>query len=231
MKKIIVASLLAIFVFASCSKDEDSSEEILVLPIKIIEEGDISTLNYSGNKLTNVLYTNGKSVYTYNGDLIIKIDEYDSSGTLGGTHSFEYNSSNNLIKWNSVEKDNSSDWISTSTYVYNADGTITHNSSTVHGTNTYSDSNIITLINGNISKIRGINYSYDGKNNAFKNITGYSKLLDFDERTTNRNNIITTNNSTINYQYNTDNYPTKSAETQVINGFSSIYINEYFYNK
>lgn len=256
-KNFILISAIAL-VFTSCSSDDSPSEEVSssVLVKKMIlmstDEGDDSywnnTINfsYNGTKLTQSIDEDGyKSVYTYTGDLITKIEYFDGS-TLDSQDLFSYNSNGKLIEYRDLDVSN--DYERKFTYTYNSNGTVTVTEYTgTIGNTTVSlfTPNIYTFANGELTSTDNISIiSYDSKNNPFKNVTGYQEImtLEFTDDymiTFGRNqNFVsapvgtsTTEGSFSTYTYNSDNYPVTSATTaNYSGGFSGTVNVQYFYN-
>lgn len=107
MKKIIASLSIVLFTIVSCSKEEEvaTTEVLGNLPKRIenISEGDgnsTTNITYNGNKIVEASDTgnNGivyKTVFTYNGDLIVKEESFKGSVL---EDSDEYIYENNKIK-------------------------------------------------------------------------------------------------------------------------------------
>lgn len=210
MKKIILTLSILVLSVASCSKNDDDiptpenvetptiPTDSNILPKKIIyidEEGESSsTFSYNDNKLvggtfSGDLYSLANFVYTYDGDLITKIEWFEE-GVLTDKHEFLYEK--NKLK-TSIYNRNDLDFetgelkkiVTKREYTHNNDGTILEEYfDFVNGEYVKRDKNILyTIINGNITKriensphTSSYFYEYDNKNNPFKNITGYDKI-------------------------------------------------------
>jgi len=250
MKKNLFYFLAASFVvFASCSKDDDSiSEEKLLLPKKEIytnasypQENSTVSYVYDGNKIVSLTYDNGdKTNFTYTGNFITSAVYTESYGgrTYSTTTTFTYEN-NRLKSYLEVYSDSSSS--RKKIYTYNENGTISTKTVLINP-ETQEESNyensLFTLDSkGNIVKAEFNGYTntieYDTKNSPFKNVLGYSLLLDsdiFDKEINSSNNVLKVIEKTreviegttifVN-TYNSDNYLIKS-----VNGSESF---EYTY--
>lgn len=237
MKKIILLAILAIG-FISCSKDNNTTTENTnptTSGIKILKQ---ISKNYSGGvqtseKTTTITYENNlvtKIITTSAGSNVIENVELTYlNGKLKQKYNYEYSPTSGIT------------YPSTVTYNYTGD-LITSQTSNENGTNyseifTYNSSN--QLINrkefkangtlndetnyeyypdGNLSKRITLtttpNYvslynSYDNKKNPFELIftSAYLKI-----RAITKNNVTSFNNKTYEYEYNSNNYITKSTE-------------------
>ena len=240
MKKLILIILASSFLL-SCSSDssnDDSNNPENGLLVKTITyNGVTTTLNYSGNKATYFLGSDGStSTFTYNGDLIIKDEK---TGGSGSNYIRTMNYSNNLLT-SSTESRNSTSYSSSynSTYTYNSDGSITEirtGTNTYNGNTTnfnskdirfYSQGNCVkienyTFFDGVYTLNETIIYTYDNKNSPFKNITG---LYTAYYPTGNINNCISQINKNASgeitytaqtaYQYNAQNFPISETTTE-----------------
>ncbi len=269
MKKTIAIALVTLGLqlsLNSCSKDEESTPEptpALVLPKKFIfTEGSYnptSTIAYNGNKMVeiNSIYTGeesgtSKSVYTYTGDLITKLAEYEN-GVLSDQTDYTYE--NNKLK-SSIYARTNGQYKSKVVYIYNPDGTVTRESYSIDiatGVETKNNDNtILTFANGNLVKGVSIQnqvdytykntttYEYDNKNSFLKNVLGFNKLID-DELLSQTNNITkktvlqestyqgqtqepSTYITVYEYLYNSDGYPVKKTYNEAANITSTLQI-------
>jgi hypothetical protein len=240
MKKFALAFSVLLLILSSCSKSDTTTQDPILVK-KMIETdsktGDsyILTFTYNGNKIESTSSTGStpsKDVYTYSGDLITKIDTYDTKNTIGVTQDYTYlngklstyiySSPSITFKYKVV-------------YINNNDGTISFAKSTIYtapnsevrtseGKYTFLNNNFIkSEITGNTGET--INYEYDNKNNPMKNILGFNLLLSNDNQETSVNNWTKSTSiyGTVTpvYTYNSNNYPTKK-----IDGTTTT---EYFY--
>ena len=246
MKKIFFfLSAIAIVSLTSCSGNDDDSStnptpdpSTSVLPKRVVwQEEDPDGFNYditytyNGNKLIQGNHINGDiDRYFYSGDLITKI-EYLYDGEVEDQELFEYDSTGRLVlhKYQEIAED----WQERSVFVYNTDGTVTQKyyteSLTVPSTNPLVS--VLTFVNGEMTKVAQqgystYNYSYDGKNSPFKNVTGYAAIAyaahgDYEVEGKSQN-ISNITNETESYtymsntiQYNATNYPTQITSVGV----------------
>jgi hypothetical protein len=223
--KLFGLGLLLSIILLSCSKDGESTPDStsLILPKKTnyIENTDQDKIGkdtyftYDGNKIVSEI-TDGrwKSVFTYTGDLITKIESFDY-GELYYTTDYTYTNgklASRFIK--NIEIQHPYSYMTY--YVHNTDGTVSYSSSNGNGKLTFKDGN---LVNDGF-----ITYEYDTKNNPFRNILGINVLsLDDDSEVSfidvsKNNRIKSTENGhsvTQTITYNSNGYPT------VDNGCSS----------
>ncbi len=247
-------ALLLIIVFSICSCSNSSNDNSLnsgYLVSKIISSSGSSssttTFSYSGNKLTESNNLNNKSTYTYTGNNITSITTTQAQVLLYETF-FTYDSNGrissemvNYYSYNFSEK---------RVYTYNNDATISvviytgviDNASDIERkAKIYLDSvgEIIKIENYDLSDnltSKSI-YTNDGKNSPFKNILGFNKQPYFFGRYCNimtldsfdSNNQIVTN-STFQYTYNSNNFPTSASQNFYNNGsLTSTTSIQYFY--
>ncbi|WP_396142065.1 hypothetical protein [Flavobacterium sp.] len=243
MKKLILTILASSFLL-SCSTDSASDDSNNptgngLLLKTLTDDYGTTTLNYSGNKATYFSDSDGStSNFTYNGDLIIRVEQ---TGGSGSNFINTYNYSNNLLT-SSTENRNSTNSSSNynSTYTYNSDGSITE---IITGTNTYNgnttnstEKNVLFYSQGNCVKVENytffngvyslnetIIYTYDNKNSPFKNITGLYNAY-YPTGNINVNNCISQINKNDSgeitytaqtaYQYNAQNFPISETTTE-----------------
>jgi hypothetical protein len=237
MRKIISLFCL-ISILSSCSTNNSSSDNsqissaVLVKKVKVHHDNtdDFFTFSYDGDKLLEVSDQNGyKMKNIYNGNLIVKQEVYINN-ILDFYTDYVY-SSNKLIKKNttSVTSNFTQNW----DFVYNSDGTITVNSP-IPGSNVPRYT-IYYFANGNLIKRGNNNYTYDTKNNPFKNILGanyfiyllpYGSAWDSDFGML--NNCLLSDASISVYQYNVQDYPILKTQTSTSNSSYSTII-EYSY--
>ncbi len=235
MKKLTMAFSVLVMILSSCSSSDESvntppiSSSVLVKKeIVEDEDGDYTALyTYNGNKIVKTTNSDDTSeVFTYTGDLITKL-EYFTETTLDQKDTFTYNAENKLTTH--LRLDYVVEWGTKETYVYNSDGTIsvTEYIGDLTSQTQLSSTSKIYFTNGEISKIevfeggiktRTITYTYDVKNNPYKNITGFDKLgIIFEEGIS--HNLLTENDTdtaddpvTYEYIYNSNNYPSTAKE-------------------
>lgn len=232
MKKTLL--LLSVFAAFSCSSSDDSNPEKenpnqtslkgKLKSINLIEYGkseytygsngyvskvvfkedngiEYSTVyNYEGNKLTSINYLENGVVkhgtnFVYSGDLITK-----STGNEQGQvdqRVYTYDSYNNLAKEE-----------------YYLDGKL---SQTV--TFTHVNGNVIRRLANSIGGVYNTSYEYDNKNTPHSTAftTAYLKI-----NYEGKNNVIKENNDTYQYEYNSNNFPTKKYEKGNVSEFEYI---------
>ncbi len=227
---------------SSCSSDDSSeSADAVLLPKKITEtlvengqSGSLTyTLSYDGNKLKDIAVSDAsRSVYTYTGDLITKVELF-RSGILFSTDVYAYEGTKLVSKITTRETNkNIQDKL---TFVYNANGTVNANQSQINNKQEikYDTTTLYTFSNGNMisselidgTLLEKITSTYDTNKSPFINITGLKLLLDldneFDFYSTNNNvksvtltynekgTVIQTATVETTYKYNSSNYATE----------------------
>jgi hypothetical protein len=175
MKKVFILLLsitsLSSF-FISCSKDEITPQnpqnpqnpETFILPRKIVIDrgsgnAETSTITYNGNKIVQII-DGEKSIYTYTGNLITKVEYYDGA-TLDGETTFDYLNDKLVTE---TETDYSVDPTTgvkkvsktKTVYTHNTNGTILEESYKIDSTTGQETKNnrstIYTYANGNLVK-------------------------------------------------------------------------------
>ncbi|MBF7093395.1 hypothetical protein IUY40_17815 [Flavobacterium sp. ALJ2] len=218
MKKILCLFSAISLVLASCSCSdydnpiienvenvEDTEDTVLILPQteKYTSESEpeknrTATYTYDGNKIVSLDYDRGnKTTFIYTGNVITKA-EYYNNGVLKSTTTFTYE--NNKLK--SYLKTGTSEYSDSirKSYTYNTDGTISTVTVSINPTTQKETILISTVLTpdtkGNYIQVafkdKVNSVEYDTKNNPFKNILGYTLLLEsgiFHE------DAITTNNN------------------------------------
>lgn len=259
MKNMFCLGVVLSLFFASCSSSDDSSvtNEDDVLLMKTIEtypdDGSTVTTNYSynGMKMASLSDSDGfREVYNYTGDLITNVKFYDDTNTLIAEEDYNYNGSEQLTIY--VLKNYESGQGRKETFIHNANNTIsyslyggdttTQTNLSETGTITFTDGELISV---NISHSSGITYtatrtySYDAKNNPFKNVVGFDKISFINEEAFGiAHNIVTeqyssslsTNESfTTTYTYNSLNFPSTGSEMDD-SDTTNVISTQYFYN-
>lgn len=258
--------LLISALFTGCSSNNDDvtpEDTTPILPVKITEttkSGNtyFSTIKYDGDKILEMNDDDGsKTVYTYNGNNIVKTVDYDKNSKIEYTREFKY--ANDRLSSEKITNTHTGTLSYTIIYNYINDNTVKYKlleSSTYNpSTGTYSNLKYTdyetTLVNGNLSKIKRtlssgtvVNriYTYDNKNNPASNIKGLTKinLLSSYDGGSGINNITKLISSstdsffnytnTSSYEYNSNNYPIKQV-TNYTGGANTSSTTVYQYNK
>jgi hypothetical protein len=218
MKKLLYLFSASLLVLASCSKDDNTDDVAseTLLPKKIIEttveEGKPGsytyTITYDGNKLKDIAVSDAsRTVYTYTGDVITKVELFHSS-VLKSTDVYAYENGKLISKITTPAVNGTTQ--QKLTFVYNANGTVNANESEIINKVEikYDTTTLYTFLNGNIASSEYINgerekisSTYDDKKSPFYNITGLKLLLDLDNELDfdfySGNNTL--NSTTVNY--------------------------------
>lgn len=234
----------------SCTTDNgiDQTENRLMLPKTLIvnygySDSDVISFTYEGNKIKSILSKSQKNEYVYSGNKIVLETKYkivNNQDIKLSETSFSY-VNNKLYSISTIENENVKErkYI----FLYNDDGTIKKEDyyfDDPSGKVLQSDSNdVLTFDKGNLIKsvydwgnnrdvITSSRYEYDTKNNAFKNVLGFNKLL-YDLDLLYELNVFSANNitkhvnspiksgtiifepyaNTMIYDYDKNGYPTK----------------------
>lgn len=236
MKKLLISIGLVMITLISCSKDNaEIGASINKKPLTRKTDGTTFTYSYNGNKIIQYTYNDAASlenkwVYTYTGDLITKEDKYVNN-VLG--KSYEHTYENNKIATSIVKTyGTQSTFKSKSVYTYTSDTSVmrenySYNSNT---SNWIKSSSVrYTIIGGHITKEEILKadgtpnsttvFEYDNKNNVFKNILGFDKLIYKTDESSDDTKHNTVNNITKYYRspsyselnftfnYDADDYP------------------------
>lgn len=223
-KFLFISALIAGFsLLAGCADNEDVNpvdDNLLGLPQVITElypdgsnTGELKgKFTYNGARLLEIYYNpSQKKVFTYTGDVITKIEHYQNS-EVRFEHTYTY-SDGKLTKYeNNDLLTGNHDII---TYQHQEDGTITYlHVSNLGGAPNWQKEGILTFENGNlVEDVAEFTFSnvsneyniiinlieYNDKVNPFKNILGYSSLLNL-KGTIGNENIITDYTYTSSYK-------------------------------
>ena len=231
-----------------------------VLLKKIIDNDGVDIVttnyNYNGSKLTSITDDTGyRENYTYTGNLITSTQEIDN-GVVLTNNTFEYNVNGKLTFFKRFDGDTGDEFVREG-YNYNSDGTVTidHYDIGVFDNNgapyIYKKEKLF-FTNNELSKVESTNYSlisgvqtasgtstrnftYDTKNNPFKNVVGFQNLfygesaLLHNGRFSNlltENRVGNTGSDVYNFTYNSVNFPATSTYSYNTGGNGSI---QYFY--
>lgn len=258
MKKNILLLVFGLFMNLGCSNNDDQPQAVVsnnLLKKIILDFNDgnqlvknTSILTYDGNKLIQVTDNSGfKGKYTYNGNLITKIENIN--GTVSIITTFEY-FNNKLLS--SIENNSNDGYKTQSTYAENNDGTINCSinfidkiSNTVSTGETYKltflNRNLVKKENISLNPIRKVTiYLHDNKNSYLQGIAGFDKFYDSGsdinnlikqtetKTTTDASGIVNTqvDEFSLNFIYNANNFPVNGVYT---NGtFTANY--QFFYD-
>lgn len=236
--------LFTLCAVVSCgTADQDTSEfDNPVLVTKMIQDGDHFTFSYSGAKITEMKNTteNWTRAFTYSGDLITKYTDTFSDGTID-TVILTYNSNQKITK-KTYTASNFPNVMNTVTYLYIGSDQIkiTHTitapgSSKTYVRNAYTNSDgslknwteTVTTVQGTTTSTGTgslQNIVYDGGNYPFKNVTGFTKMLESEDMNGSPRNVKEYRNlityssggeeSSIfksTYEYNSKSYPVKAV--------------------
>jgi hypothetical protein len=225
---------IPLLVITSCSKNEDEIPVVSSSPLikKIIKNRggsiEVSYFKYDGNKLVSI--SNGTSFianYTYTGNVITRIEETINNQFQ---NSMDYTYFEGKLATSVLTRSYGS--TISYTYTHNTNGTISYQQSNGGSIS----SGILTLLNGNIVKnevrsptIVTYTYEYDTKNNPYKNILGFTLLINESEMYSPNNLTVDNRNYGRNYKfkYDTNGFPIE-RQTFDSSGNSGD-LNQYFY--
>ena len=264
MKKSLYLFSAALLVFVSCTSDYENScikkndsnpvkndtisppktdtIPVVVEPIllkKLVHtyaNGDETTVDllYNDTKIISDKEGSNVTTYTYDGDVVKKIEKADVSD--GVYISNEYFYANGKLDY--IFSNEFGNYYITK-YTYNNDGSVFYNKinsdslkndkgdTPISGRYTFSEGNLIMhqYYNGAYESV--ITYLYDSKNNPRVNVLGFDLLVDSNQGFAVKNNVIkktTKNNSnpdntlvetevvSYTYEYDANGYPTKRTE-------------------
>jgi hypothetical protein len=237
MKKIILLSVLTIGII-SCSKDNNSTTENTnptTSGIKILKQiskdysggiqqsEKITTFTYENNLLSKIITNTAGINEIYNAEFTYL------NGKLKQKYSFEYSSTSGITYPSTVMYNYTGDLITSQTsnengtnyseiYTYNSSNQLINRKEFKANGNLNDETNYEYFTDGNLSKKITLtttpNYislynSYDNKKNPYELIftSAYLKI-----KAITKNNVTSFNSKTYEYEYNSNNYPTKSTE-------------------
>lgn len=249
MKKLFALVSAFTLLLTSCSSEDDSPSTPSNTPILLTKtiatdsNGNTTTTEYeySGTKFIGYTDDEGYFDFTYTGDLITEVKYYESS-TLAQTETFGYDANGRVITYVIVDNIHT-DWGNKETYIYNSDGSVSvsyyigdaFSQTTLNKTGTvyFVDNEVsqMVFVQGGSTWTRS--YTYDNKNNPFKNVTGYDKIPFCGEYASGIIHNITeeddSNNMddvTASYTYNSNGFPVTSITTDF-----EVTNNQFFYNQ
>lgn len=267
MKNLIISSL-ALLAMINCSSDDTTEENPVVDPTTIVptkfteitqdNQTYVIEYKYDGTKLLEALDTgeNEKTVYTYDGDNIVKTEDYDGTMLV---YMREFTYANGKVVSEKVTNKHQGTLIYTKTYEYVSDNHVRYNGdpSYVYNpiTNTFSflqypqvdvyitnNKNLLSVKSTDGAQTTNYTYQYDAQNSPFKNVKGLLKIeflnLDGEAGTNNltkyseirTGTVPGTAGSTGVHTYNDYNFPTKSLMTYTSSTFPTnthTYLYEY----
>jgi hypothetical protein len=270
MKKSLYLFSAALLVFVSCTNDyenscikkndnnpkTDSIPDVVVGPILLKKlahtyaNGNVSTVELQYNDTKIVSDKDGSNItnYTYENDVVKKIEKSDASGVYLTNEYFYANGKLDYIFSNEFGN------YYITKYVYNSDGSVFYDKlnsdslkndkgdTPISGRYTFSGGNLITdqYYNGSFESVT--TYEYDSKNNPRVNVLGFDLLIDNNQGFAVKNNVIkktTKNNVDPNntlvetivyvYEYDASGYPTKRTEVKQAGGQTTTEISIYSY--
>ena len=235
--------LLLLILSISCDRKDGLSDEntttnntpILVTKL-LTDDGVEFNFKYDSNKILEINTIEEKTIYFYTGELITK-SQYLGDFSNGVYYvseitDYTYDNSGRLSKSVTVKNDtsnnNTNKTTKTTTYSYlsnslikiteNEDGVINN-----YDVNTNSDGSVKSWVKTDSkgAKIGNVTIVYDNKNSPFQNIKGFYKIYFFDiQKNSSIHNILEYNyvgdeqrKYKAVYQYNSNNYPTKSINS------------------
>lgn len=235
--------LLLLILSISCDRKDGLSDEntttnntpILVTKL-LTDDGVEFNFKYDSNKILEINTIEEKTIYFYTGELITK-SQYLGDFSNGVYYvseitDYTYDNSGRLSKSVTVTNDTSNNYTNkttkTTTYSYLSNSLIkiTENEDGVINTydvNTNSDGSVKSWVKTDSkgAKIGNVTIVYDNKNSPFQNIKGFYKIYFFDiQKNSSIHNILEYNyvgdeqrKYKAVYQYNSNNYPTKSINS------------------
>ncbi len=258
MKNLLLLFSALTLLLTSCSSDDNnSSEDKSILPKTIsfifpnaqLGTNSIGTLIYEGNKIVSLTREDSKTVYTYDGNSIVKQEQFDlsSQGTAIKNKEVEYTYEKGKLKTRLFkifqDGDSKPYLISKTVYTHTSDvlvNYVNYSSSGIkegEGSFEFKNGNIIKEIQISGTLTTTTTHEYDAKNNPLKNIAGFNLLLNEIDGFGNNNITKTTRvmteypNPSVylqTYIYNENGYPAKATSFDG-GGISVEYEREYTY--
>lgn len=234
MKNILYLFGVLTFMLTSCSSDDSSSDSNVNTTIKptkmVILNGNNSVLyvkdiKYDGNKIVSATDDDGYvTKYTYTGNEITKIEEFQSFTRLEWTTEYKYLNGKVVTE---IRKKADESWSMEIKYTYNTDGTVSFDgnginlppgwTSKVAGRYTYKNGNMVKherIIEG---EVEGFSlFEYDSKKSPMSNVTGTNFLISKIDMSRNNTTKFSTDLSdvekTYSYLYNDYDFPTEEKQ-------------------
>jgi len=242
MKKIFAMAAIALFM-VSCSDDDSNSTQTNTKLTKVVvtdSDGVVtSNLTYDGNKLIEINSSdNEKQVITYTGNLVTEWKTFDADNQMIDKEIYQYNAQNQLVAYYELYYDavQGNEGYKT-TYTHSSNGTISfteYSGDDVDDLNSFTeksaegtitDTTLTTIYNtGEDTEV--VTYTFDGKNNPLKNVTGMDKIGfagTYGSKKFNIENVVSqtysyngsapvVESNTV-YTYNSDNFPLTETQT------------------
>jgi hypothetical protein len=211
------------------------------------EYESFSTFTYDSSNITKLISVSGtymssgsttpiganKDVYTYTGNLIMKLESFNNAGVVQSSTVYSYNDKNKMTSLTNTQNNS----IYKIVFNYNIDGTVlaTHySSSSASGAlEPRGNSSVYTILNGNVIKEESsivnngspiqkstIEYGIDTKKNPFSDVLGFSNYTLW---WSNKNNEIS---SISNNNISSITYTSRNEITYSSNG--SVLINKFY---
>ena len=236
MKKIILLICASMLIF-SCSKSSDDANATAQQAGNLISRLETTTngstqknyYTYNGNKILKIVSNGMREIrFTYDGNFISKQETFENNFlTTTITYSYENGKLKSVYQTN-TEPNEANNY--KQVFVHNVDGSINFTNFSYQSPNTeiVDCTGKYTFVNSNRTKVEFNNvttssvsiYTYDSKNNGFRNILGFDKLIFIEgsmpnnfqtinfQSTNIANNTISFTSEAVNtYIYNANNYP------------------------
>ena len=189
MKKLICYFTVLILIFSSCNSSIEENQNV---PVGFLKRFTVSGMTgfvnydyyYEGNKISKVVSKHGIKRYTYTGNLITEIREFNRNLSLVSKKTFQYNANDELISSVLLFYDNN--YGTKQELVYNSDGTVLvkYYSGNLTSQNNFDYSVLNYFENNEIIKTEATfsfgdlitTYEYDSGNNPMSQVVGYKKL-------------------------------------------------------
>ncbi|UTN06224.1 hypothetical protein L0669_09965 [Flavobacterium bizetiae] len=247
MKKQLFLFVVAALTFASCSSDDNNTEnaEDTILP-KTLKYTDIAfpsenanyTFKYNGNKIVSTTDEFGRTDYTYDGDLIVKEVNYDTESVKGKdiiSDQTTYTYANGKLVSSSYAEAFSTaypdgQYRNRRVFTHNADGTIkveryqTNAKTGVEEKSNYVE--VLTFANGNLVKSVETNTEFN---------TSFTAVYEYDTKNNPLKNILgfslLKDHSEGEGSLSSVNNVVKYTASYSVNNESSVYKRELTYNE
>jgi|GEM_PF-7086075 len=254
MIKKLLFGITALLVLFSCSSDDNGNTETLntngtklVRGMSVLNSGRTFTSRYvyDGNHLIKTIQDDVTNVFIYEGERIVKIENFTNGNILSSTTVFDYNAEGKLTKSSSTSL--SADPIYY-LYTYNSDESVTvvkyfggllpeHIKNT--GRLYFENGELIKKVMSSVGNPTiTYHYIYDDKNNPRSNNPGYYEVFKYSDwgeaAIGNQHNLLSlssdSNSYAYHYQYEYNSYGYPMRETRMdSNGNLMDGVNTYYY--